>query len=73
MYQIGDKVVHPLHGAGVIVDIVERTIGGAPATYYALRLALDDTQLSFRWMRARNSYPSGLFPRTGAGVFAAAG
>ena len=26
MYQIGDKVVHPLHGAGVIADIVERTI-----------------------------------------------
>lgn len=45
MYQIGEKVVHPLHGAGVIADIVERTIDGVPATYYALRLALDDTQL----------------------------
>lgn len=45
MYQIGDKVVHPLHGAGVIADIVERTIDGVPTTYYALRLALDDTQL----------------------------
>ena len=31
MFQIGDKVVHPLHGAGVIEDIVERTIDGAPA------------------------------------------
>lgn len=45
MYQIGDKVVHPLHGAGVIADIVERTIDGVPAMYFALRLALDDTEL----------------------------
>lgn len=45
MFQIGDKLVHPLHGAGEIVDIVERTIDGAPARYYALRLALEDTEL----------------------------
>lgn len=45
MFQIGDKVVHPLHGAGVIEDIVERTIDGAPAQYYALKLALGDTQI----------------------------
>ena len=45
MFQIGDKIVHPLHGAGVIEDIVERTIDGVPAQYYALKLALDDTQL----------------------------
>lgn len=45
MFQIGDKVVHPLHGAGVIQDIVERTIDGVPAQYYALKLALEDTQL----------------------------
>lgn len=45
MYQIGDKVVHPLHGAGVITEIVERTIDGVPATYYALKLALEDTHL----------------------------
>lgn len=45
MFQIGDKVVHPLHGAGVITDLVERTIDGAGATYYALTLAMDETQL----------------------------
>ena len=31
MFLIGDRIVHPLHGAGVIEDIVERTIDGAPA------------------------------------------
>ncbi|MDO4269390.1 MAG: CarD family transcriptional regulator [Eubacteriales bacterium] len=45
MFQIGDKIVHPLHGAGVIEDIVERTIDGESTRYYALKLALDDTQL----------------------------
>ena len=45
MFQIGDKIVHPLHGAGVIEDIVERTIDGASAQYYALKPALGDTAL----------------------------
>ena len=45
MFHIGDQIVHPLHGAGVIEDIVERTIDGTPAQYYALRPAFGDTQL----------------------------
>lgn len=45
MLQIGDRIVHPLHGAGVIEDIVERTIDGAPQQYYAMRPMLGDTQL----------------------------
>ena len=45
MFLIGDRIVHPLHGAGVIEDIVERTIDGAPAQYYAVRPAFGDTQL----------------------------
>ena len=35
MFHIGDQIVHPLHGAGVIEDIVERTIDGTLAQYYA--------------------------------------
>lgn len=45
MFRIGDRIVHPLHGAGVVEDIVERTIDGETARYYALRPALGDTQL----------------------------
>ena len=45
MFQIGDKIVHPLHGAGVIEAVVERTIDGAPAQYYAVHPMLGDTQL----------------------------
>ena len=28
MYLIGDRVVHPMHGAGVIRDIVEERMAG---------------------------------------------
>lgn len=45
MFAAGDQVVHPLHGAGVIQNIVERKIGGSVEHYYALKLALDDVVL----------------------------
>ncbi len=45
MFRIGDRIVHPLHGAGVVEDIVERTIDGETARYYALRPVSGDTQL----------------------------
>lgn len=41
MYQVGEKIVHPMHGAGVVDEIVERTIDGQTESYYALRLALE--------------------------------
>ncbi len=39
MYQIGDKVVHPMHGAGVIDSIVQRTVNGEQKDYYLLNLS----------------------------------
>ena len=38
MYQIGDKVVHPMHGAGVIDSIVQRKVNGVVRDYYLLNL-----------------------------------
>ena len=40
MYQIGDKVVHPMHGAGVIDSIVQRKVAGKLEDYYLLRLSV---------------------------------
>lgn len=40
MYQIGDKVVHPMHGAGVIDSIVQRKVAGQLQEYYLLRLSV---------------------------------
>ena len=39
MFQVGDKVVHPMHGAGVIDSIVDEKIGGALQTYYVFRMS----------------------------------
>jgi len=35
MYSVGDALVHPLHGAGVIEAIEERRINGEVSSYYA--------------------------------------
>ena len=40
MYQIGDKVVHPMHGAGVIDSIVQRKVAGKLEDYYLLKLSV---------------------------------
>ena len=40
MFQIGDKVVHPMHGAGVIDSIVSRKVAGQVQEYYQLKLSV---------------------------------
>ena len=40
MFQIGDKVVHPMHGAGVIDSIVQRKVAGQVQEYYMLKLSV---------------------------------
>lgn len=38
MFQIGDKIVHPMHGAGVVDEIVTRKVNGVLRDYYSLKL-----------------------------------
>lgn len=38
MFAIGDKILHPMHGAGVIQDIEEKDILGEIRKYYVLKL-----------------------------------
>jgi len=40
MFAIGDKVVYPLHGAGIIEGLEEKRIDGAVQSYYVLRLPI---------------------------------
>ena len=42
MFHIGDKVVHPMHGAGVIDSVVKRKINGTERDYYVLKLPAGD-------------------------------
>ena len=38
MFQVGDKIVHPMHGAGVIDSIVTKKVNGVVREYYILKL-----------------------------------
>ena len=40
MYCVGDKVVHPMHGAGTIEEIKEMDIVGKTRQYYVVRFAI---------------------------------
>ena len=40
MFRIGDKIVHPMHGAGIVDQIVTRKVNGVLRDYYSLKLPL---------------------------------
>ena len=40
MYSIGDKVVHPMHGAGIVQEIRKIDIAGKKQDYYAVKFAV---------------------------------
>lgn len=42
MFQIGDYIVHPMHGAGVIESVVTKKINGQQRDYYVLKLPVGD-------------------------------
>jgi CarD family transcriptional regulator len=45
MYSIGDKIVYPMHGAGVIESIEEREILGQKQNYYVLKMPVGDMKV----------------------------
>jgi len=45
MFNIGDKIVYPMHGAGVIESIEEREILGERKRYYVMRMPLGDMKV----------------------------
>lgn len=42
MYHIGDRIVYPTHGAGIIEAIEEREIMGRTESYYVMRIPSSD-------------------------------
>ena len=42
MFKIGDKIVHPMHGAGIVSEIQEQRINGINRQYYVLRIPSGD-------------------------------
>lgn len=45
MYDIGDKVVYPMHGAGIIEAIEQGEIMGEVKNYYVLRIPVGDMKV----------------------------
>lgn len=45
MYDIGDKVVYPMHGAGIIEAIEQGEIMGEIKNYYILRIPVGDMKV----------------------------
>ncbi len=45
MFSIGDKIVYPMHGAGVITGIEEKNILGALREYYILSMPCGDMKI----------------------------
>lgn len=45
MFKVGDKVVYPMHGAGIVEAIEEKEILGEKREYYVLRLPVGDMKV----------------------------
>lgn len=45
LFRVGDKVVYPMHGAGVIEAIEEREVLGNRQTYYVMKLPIGEMQV----------------------------
>lgn len=45
MFNIGDKIVYPMHGAGIIVAIEEKEILGEKRKYYVMQMPMGDMKV----------------------------
>jgi len=54
MFQKGDKVVYPIHGAGVIEGLEQKSIDGKEQTYYTLSIPIGNLKISVSATNAEN-------------------
>lgn len=45
MFNVGDRVVYPMHGAGVIEAIEEKDVGGTTEKYYVIKLFMGEMKI----------------------------
>ena len=45
MYSVGDKIVYPMHGAGIIESIEEKEILGEKRSYYIMKMPIGDMKV----------------------------
>ena len=59
MFRIGDLVVHPMHGAGVIDDVVRERVAGSTKEYYVFKMPMGGLVLK---IPTENSQAIGIRP-----------
>ncbi|WP_306636382.1 CarD family transcriptional regulator, partial [Bacillus toyonensis] len=45
MFQIGDNIVYPMHGAGIIEAIEEKEFSGEKQQYYVIKMSINNMQV----------------------------
>lgn len=45
LFNIGDKIIYPMHGAGIIESIEEKEVLGKKKKYYIMRLPIDNMKV----------------------------
>ena len=45
LFQIGDNIVYPMHGAGIIKAIEEKEISGEKQQYYVIKMSIGNMQV----------------------------
>lgn len=53
MFYKGDKIVYPMYGAGVIVDLEEKEIDGITQTYYVLNIPIGNLTIMVSEVKVR--------------------
>ncbi|BAU26148.1 CarD family transcriptional regulator [Aneurinibacillus soli] len=54
LFQIGDKIVYPMHGAGVIEAIEEKEILGEKQQYYIMKMPVGNMQVMIPMEKVSN-------------------
>lgn len=65
MYSVGDKIVHPMHGAGIIDSIIEKKLNGVSREYYVLKIPVGGL---FVMIPTENSVEIGVRPIVDSGT-----
>ena len=54
MFNIGDKVVYPMHGAGIVESIEQNEMFGESENYYIIKMPLDGVKVMVPTNKAEN-------------------
>ncbi|MDU7925791.1 MAG: CarD family transcriptional regulator [Finegoldia magna] len=46
MFKIGDKIVYPMHGAGIITEVQNKEVLGVKKDYYILQMPMGEMKIS---------------------------